>query len=206
MELQYHGANCISILTKKLRVVIDDNLSKVGLKSIIKPEDVTIYTNTQDNYQDSRLVISDPGEYEVSEVSVFGIPARSHMDEKGQESATIFKIQYEDIRVGVVGHIHPDISEEYIEELGAVDILVVPVGGNGYTLDGIGALSVIKKFDPKVVIPTHYADSKITYPVPQQDLAEALKGLSMEPKDTLSKFKPKSSDLIDGLSLVVLER
>jgi len=206
MELQYHGANCISILTKKLRVVIDDNLSQVGLKSIIKPEDVTIYTNTQDNYQDSRLVISDPGEYEVSEVSVFGIPARSHMDEKGQESATIFKIQYEDIRVGVVGHIHPDISEEYIEELGAVDILVVPVGGNGYTLDGIGALSVIKKFDPKVVIPTHYADSKITYPVPQQDLAEALKGLSMEPKDTLSKFKPKSSDLIDGLSLVVLER
>lgn len=206
MELQYHGANCISILTKKLRVVIDDNLSQVGLKSIIKPEDVTIYTNTQDNYQDSRLVISDPGEYEVSEVSVFGIPARSHMDEKGQESATIFKIQYEDIRVGVVGHIHPDISEEYIEELGAVDILVVPVGGNGYTLDGIGALSVIKKFDPKVVIPTHYADSKITYPVSQQDLAEALKGLSMEPKDTLSKFKPKSSDLIDGLSLVVLER
>ncbi len=206
MELQYHGANCISILTKKVRVVIDDNLSQVGLKSIIKPEDVTIYTNTQDNYQDSRLVISDPGEYEVSEVSVFGIPARSHMDEKGQESATIFKIQYEDIRVGVVGHIHPDISEEYIEELGAVDILVVPVGGNGYTLDGIGALSVIKKFDPKVVIPTHYADSKITYPVPQQDLAEALKGLSMEPKDTLSKFKPKSSDLIDGLSLVVLER
>lgn len=206
MELQYHGANCISILTKKVRVVIDDNLSQVGLKSIIKPEDVTIYTNTQDNYQDSRLVISDPGEYEVSEVSVFGIPARSHMDEKGQESATIFKIQYEDIRVGIVGHIHPDISEEYIEELGAVDILVVPVGGNGYTLDGIGALSVIKKFDPKVVIPTHYADSKITYPVPQQDLAEALKGLSMEPKDTLSKFKPKSSDLIDGLSLVVLER
>ena len=206
MELQYHGANCISILTKKVRVVIDDNLSQVGLKSIIKPEDVTIYTNTQDNYQDSRLVISDPGEYEVSEVSVFGIPARSHMDEKGQESATIFKIQYEDIRVGVVGHIHPDISEEYIEELGAVDILVVPVGGNGYTLDGIGALSVIKKFDPKVVIPTHYADSKITYPVPQQDLAEALKGLSMEPNDTLSKFKPKSSDLIDGLSLVVLER
>ncbi len=206
MELQYHGANCISILTKKVRVVIDDNLSQVGLKSIIKPEDVTIYTNTQDNYQDSRLVISDPGEYEVSEVSVFGIPARSHMDEKGQESATIFKIQYEDIRVGVVGHIHPDISEEYIEELGAVDILVVPVGGNGYTLDGIGARSVIKKFDPKVVIPTHYADSKITYPVPQQDLAEALKGLSMEPKDTLSKFKPKSSDLIDGLSLVVLER
>jgi L-ascorbate metabolism protein UlaG (beta-lactamase superfamily) len=206
MELQYHGANCISILTKKLRVVIDDNLSQVGLKSIIKPEDVTIYTNTQDNYQDSRLVISDPGEYEVSEVSVFGIPARSHMDEKGQESATIFKIQYEDIRVGVVGHIHPDISEEYIEELGAVDILVVPVGGNGYTLDGIGALSVIKKFDPKVVIPTHYADSKITYPVSQQDLAEALKGLSMEPKDTLSKFKPKPSDLIDSLSLIVLER
>ncbi len=86
-----------------------------------------------------------PGEYEVSEVSIFGISARAHMDEKGQETATIFKIQFEDLRVAVVGHIHPDLTDDHLEEIGAVDILIVPVGGNGYTLDPIGALQVIKK-------------------------------------------------------------
>lgn len=207
MEFQYYGGNCISITTKKARIIVDDNLVELGLKSIAKPEDILLFTdNPKPAPENFKLVITDPGEYEVSEISVFGIPARSHLDESGKESATIYKIQYEDLRIGIVGHIHPDISEDHIEELGAVDILFVPVGGNGYTLDGVGAMSVIKKFEPKIVIPTHYNDDKLKYEVPQQDLEMALKSLSMEPKDRVSKFKPKSSDLLEGLSLIVLER
>lgn len=206
MEFQYHGGNCISINTKKSRIVIDDNLNDIGLKSITKSDDVVLFTSLPEKQPEARLVITDPGEYEVSEISIFGIASRSHMDEKGVESATIYKIQYGDFRVGIVGHIHPDISEDHIEELGAVDILFIPVGGNGYTLDGVGALSVIKKFDPKIVIPTHYADDRINYLVPQQELSEALKGLATEPKETLSRFKPKPTDMSEGLSLIILER
>jgi len=206
MEFQYHGGNCITINTKKSRIVIDDNLKALGLKSITKPEDIAIFTTVPKTNPKARLVISDPGEYEVSEVSIFGIPTKPHMDDNGKPSSTIYKLQYGEFRVGIVGHIDPNISEESIEELGAVDILFIPVGGNGYTLDGIGALSVIKKFDPKIVIPTHYADDKINYEVPQQELTEALKGLSMEPKETISKFKPKVIDFSEGLNLIVLDR
>lgn len=206
MEIQYHGANCVSISTKKARVVIDDNLNQVGLKSIVGKDNIAVYTVPPASMPEARLVISDPGEYEVSDISIFGIEARAHMDEAEQHSATIYKIQEGDIRVAVVGHIHPDISEDYLEELGAVDILIIPVGGNGFTLDGIGALSVIKKIDPRVIIPTHYDDGKTKYEVPQQPLEEALKGLAMEPKETLSKFKPKPVDLAESMQLIVLER
>lgn len=206
MELQYYGANCITINTKKARVVIDDNLDQLGQKSITKSDDICLNTSLVNGVKKARLVISDPGEYEVSGISIFGISARSHMDEQGKESATIYKVQIEDFRIGVVGHIHPDISEEYVEELGAVDILLIPVGGNGYTLDGIGALSIIKKFDPKIVIPTHYADPKTNYPVPQQTLEDALKGLSMEIKESVSKLKLKAADLAEGLNLIELTR
>lgn len=206
MEIQYHGANCVSISTKKARIVIDDNLNQVGLKSIVGKDNIAVYTVPPASMPEARLVISDPGEYEVSDISIFGIEARAHMDEAEQHSATIYKIQEGDIRVAVVGHIHPDISEDYLEELGAVDILIIPVGGNGFTLDGIGALSVIKKIDPRVIIPTHYDDGKTKYEVPQQPLEEALKGLAMEPKETLSKFKPKPVDLAESMQLIVLER
>lgn len=206
MELQYHGANCVSITTKKARVVIDDNLKELGLKPVINAETIAVYTFPPAEPPKARLVFSDPGEYEASEVSVFGIPARSHMDEAGKHSATVYKIESGDIKIAVAGHIHPDMSEDDLEELGAVDILIIPVGGNGYTLDAVGALSIIKKVEPKIVIPTHYEDSKISYPVPQQPLAEALKGLAMDPKETLQKFRPKPTDLSDTVQLVILER
>lgn len=206
MEFQYHGGNCISIQTKESRIVIDDTLAGLGLKPVTKPDDIVFFSTQTEKTPSARLVISDPGEYEISGVSVFGIAARAHMDEPGKESAIIYKFQYGDLRVASVGHIHPDISEDELEELGAVDVLIVPVGGNGYTLDGIGALSIIKKIEPKVVIPTHYEDSKVSYPVPQQPLTEALKGLAMEPKETVAKFKPKPADLNETLQLIVLTR
>lgn len=206
MEFQYHGANCISIATKKARVVIDDNLAELGLKSVTKPDDIAIFTTPPSKLPQARLVFTDPGEYEASEISVFGVEARAHIDEADKQTATIYKLQTGDLRIAVVGHIHPDISEDFLEELGAVDILFIPVGGNGYTLDGVGALSVIKKIEPKLVIPTHFDDSKIAYPVPQQPLSEALKGLAMEPKETLAKFKPKPADFSDKVELIALER
>lgn len=206
MEFQYYGGNCIAISTKGARIVVDDNLTELGAKGITKPDDISVFTQPPTGTALGRLIFSDPGEYEVSEISIFGVSARSHMDEEGAESATIYKIQHGDLRVAVVGHIHPSITEEEIEELGAVDILFVPVGGNGYTLDPLGALSVIKKVEPKIVIPTHYDDPKLNYPMPQQPLEEALKAIGLETKETLAKFKPKASDFTDNTQVVILER
>lgn len=206
MEFQYYGANCVSISTKNAVLIFDDNLLDLGLKPVTKPDHIALFTSLPKETPNAKLVITDPGEYEVSGVSIFGIPARAHMDETDQQTATIYKVQFDDLRVAVVGHIHPDLTEDHLEEIGMVDVLFVPVGGNGYTLDGVGALQVIKKIEPKIVIPTHYADSAIKYEVPQQPLVEALKGLSMEPKETLAKYKAKPADFGENVQLIVLER
>lgn len=209
MEFQYYGGNCIKITTKNAVFVIDDTLQSLGSKSITKPDNVSVFTvlpNPAMAGPEARLVITDPGEYEVSEVSIFGIAARAHMDEAGKKSATIYKFMYDDTRVCVLGHVYPDLTEDQLEEIGMVDILIVPVGGNGYTLDGVGALHIIKQIEPKLVIPTHYDDKNLKYEVPQQPLADALKGLSMEPKEAVTKFKPKPADYGEGVQLVILER
>jgi L-ascorbate metabolism protein UlaG (beta-lactamase superfamily) len=206
MEFQYYGGNCIRITTKKATLVVDDTLKALGQKSITKPDSVSLFTTQQKEYPEARLLIRDPGEYEVSEVSIFGVAARSHMDEAGQKSATIYKLLVDDTRVCILGHVYPDLTEDQLEEIGTVDILVVPVGGNGYTTDGVGALSLIKKIEPKIVIPTHYEDKDLTYEVPQQPLSEALKGLGMEPKETVAKYKLKPTDISETIQLIVLER
>ncbi len=206
MEFQYFGANCVGISTKRSTIIVDDNLAELGLKSATKPDNIALFTHLPENPPAARLVLANPGEYEVSEVSIFGIPARAHMDEPGQQSATIYKIEYDDLRVVVAGHIHPDLTEDHLEEIGTADILIIPVGGNGYTLDATGAMQIIKKIEPKLVIPTHYEDAKITYPVPQQPLEEALKVLGVESREPVAKFKPKPADFSENLQVIVLER
>ena len=98
MEFQYYGANCISITTKKATLIVDDTLKGYGLKSVTKPENVAVFTQLPKKIPAARLTIADPGEYEVSEISIFGIAARGHMDEKGVKSSTIYKILFEDLQ------------------------------------------------------------------------------------------------------------
>ncbi len=207
MELQSYGANCVRLTTKKAKVVIDDNLSDLGQKSVTKAGDIALFTGTHGSADPGiHLVIDQPGEYEVSDVSVKGIAARAHMDEAGQQSATMYRIEADDIRVGVVGHVWPELSDAQLEALGTIDVLIIPVGNSGYTMDAVGALNLIKEIEPKLVIPTHYDDKGLKYPMPQVSLEEALKGLAMEPKETVPKLKIKPADLAENTELVVLER
>lgn len=206
MELQFYGANCIKIASKKASIVIDDNLATYGLKPVASSKDIVLTTGVAELPKEAHFTVGQPGEYEVSEISIEGIPARSHMDEEGKFSTIMYRITVGDLRIVVTGHIHPDLTDVQLEALGTVDILFIPVGGNGYTLDGLGAHKVIKEIEPKVVVPTHYEDAKFNFEVPQTPLDEALKIIAMEPADQLDSIKMKNFELGEGTKLIILNR
>ena len=207
MELTFYGANCVRLGAKKAQIVVDDNLAKLGLKSVTKPTDISLRTNKEfPEHTDTAFQAEMPGEYEIAGVVIHGIAARGHMDEEGKKSAVIYTIEADETKVVILGHIYPQLSEDQLEAIGLVDVAVVPVGGSGYTLDGAGALSVIKQIEPKVVIPTHFADKSLKYEVPQAELSDTLKNLGMEISETLGKYKVKPAELSDTTRLVVLER
>lgn len=207
MDIQFHGANCVTFSASGVRVVVDDTLAELGAKSVLKAGDVALFTTSHAGVKvDTKLTIDGPGEFEAGDISIQGIPARAHIDEAGQRTATMYRITSKDVNVLVLGHIYPELSDNELEHIGMVDVLVTPVGGNGYTLDPVGALSIIKKIEPKLVIPTHYADDALRYPVPQQSLEDALKGLAMEPQQTVTKLRLKQTDLSEGMQLIVLEK
>ncbi|MEI6755891.1 MAG: MBL fold metallo-hydrolase [bacterium] len=206
MDLQFFGANCVGITLKGARIIIDDNLVELGAKSVIKPDDVALYTGKTEQQSKARLTFDSAGEYEVSGISVIGIPARAHMDEAKTLNATMFKIVTGDLTILVTGHVYPELNENQLEAIGMVDVLIIPVGGNGYTLDPAGALKLIKDIEPKMIVPTHYSDKALKFPMPQQELANALKELGMEPKDKVSKLKLKHADIDEVMHLIVLEK
>lgn len=208
MDMQFFGANCVVLGSKQVRVVIDDNLAALGGKSVTKAGDICLFTSEHGAVDgvEPKIVIDMPGEYEVSNVSIFGLQARAHMDEEGKRSAVMYKITWGETRVLVTGHVFPTLSDDELEAIGIVDVMFVPVGGNGYTLDATGAMQLIKAVEPKIVIPTHYSDKTLKYEVLQAELADALTTLGMEPKETTAKLQFKPAEATDTTQLIVLEK
>lgn len=211
MELEFFGGNCLRIKTKNTVITVDDNLSKLGKKPITNDKSVAFFTSSvtaDDKAADkARLVVATPGEFEVGDVTVHGVQARGHMDGDEAHSATVFQFMHGGQTISVLGHIHPNISDEISELVSGTDVLVVPVGGNGFTLDAVGATNVIKATEPDMVVPTQFADSTLNFEVPAAPLEDFLKssGLSVGEEGEqdvlkLSKMSVESSKTV----LVVL--
>ena len=205
MDIHFYGANCVRLSDKKASVLIDDNLANLGLKSVSKAEDILVYTLEKEHKNKGNFVIQGPGEYEVSEISIRGIPARAHLDADGKRS-TMYSIDFQNIKIGVLGHVHPDLSDEQLEQLGVVDVLVIPVGGNGYTIDANAAAHLIKKIEPKIVIPTHFADPSVKYEVPQADLEQFMKEMGISEFEKNDFVRIKETELGEKTTVLVLDR
>ena len=207
MDIQFYGANCVVVTTKQARLVFDDTLAEQGGRSVTREGDVCFFTSSHpEPVPGAKLTVDIPGEYEVNGVMIHGIQSRAHMDGETERNAVMYKVTIGETKMLVTGHVYPTLSESKLEDVGLVDVMVVPVGGNGYTLDPTGALQIIKQVEPKVVIPTHFDDKSLKFEVPQQSLEDALKTIGMEPTETTKKFSYKPGDTSDATQLVVLER
>jgi L-ascorbate metabolism protein UlaG (beta-lactamase superfamily) len=207
MEIEFKGANCVVIKNKQATFVIDPNLSSVGLKDQIGKATAQLVTRTEFEVPtEDLLTIKSPGDYELSNVTIVGVAAQAHTDTPDEgKRATMYRIDTGEVSIAVVGHVVAPLTEEQLEGLGLVDIAIVPVGGNGYTLDAHAAVQVVRQLDPKVVIPTHYADKGVNYEVPQAELEPFTKELGVA-IEVMPKFKVKGAALPETLTVVTLER
>ncbi|TAH33633.1 Zn-dependent hydrolase [Candidatus Saccharibacteria bacterium] len=204
MDIEYKGGNCVVISTKQATIAVDPKLSSLGLKDMAAKSDIVVATQTDFAVPTDEVAIDQPGEYEVKNISVTGVGAQRHIDTAGK-LATMYRIATSDFAVAVVGHVATPLSEEQLEALGVVDVVIVPVGGSGYTLDAHQAVAVVRQLGPKIVIPVHYADKAITYEVPQMELESFIKELGV-PVEQMTKLKLKAGTLPETLTAYELQR
>jgi L-ascorbate metabolism protein UlaG (beta-lactamase superfamily) len=197
-EIEYKGGNCVAITTKKAKLVTDPKLSLVGLKDIDVRDKISLATEERFSIESDAAVlcVEGPGEYEVADFSIRGVAARRHLDAgSDSKAATIYRIEVGGVRIALLGNVEASLDDDQLESIGVVDIIILPVGGAGYTLDGTSAAQLMRKIDAKVAIPIHYADKGVSYEVPQDILDVFVKefGGAVE---TVSKYKVKSPSSI----------
>lgn len=209
-DIEYKGGNTVVVSTKKTTVVIDPKRSVNGQKDVVVAEAVEVATEPRFavNGSDAKLHVEGPGEYEVGDIAIRGVPATRHLDAETDEPiGTIYRVEIGDVRIAVIGNIAPKVTEDQLEAVGVVDIVIIPVGGNGYTLDAESAAMLVRQIGPKAVIPVHYADDALTYEVPQDELDRFVKELALPVEEPGAKYKVKSSATLPAtVSIVRIDR
>ena len=105
------------------------------------------------------------GDAEIKGIKFRGI-ATFHDSSGGKErgSNTIFCFEVDGVKVCHLGDLGHELTAEQAAQVGAVDVLLVPVGGF-YTIDATVASKVAEQLKPKVVIPMHFKNSKCNFPI-----------------------------------------
>jgi L-ascorbate metabolism protein UlaG (beta-lactamase superfamily) len=108
------------------------------------------------------MVISRAGE-ETHDGILFRALTTHHDASRGAErGANVVRvIEADGITVCHLGDLGHTLSPEDATALGALDVLLVPVGGT-FTVDAKGATAVINRLRPRIAIPMHYRTPKVS--------------------------------------------
>lgn len=164
MDITWYGLSCFRIREGGTTVVCDPFDKQIGLAlPKIRADVVTISHeapghNAVDRVQGEFKVLRGPGEYEVGNVFVSGMATYHHRQKDDEPERTVaYFFEFGDLTIGHLGDMGKVPKQSEIEDLniGEVDILLVPVGGNA-TLDSARAIEVIGILEPRIVIPMHY--------------------------------------------------
>lgn len=208
-DIEYKGGNTVVIATKKNTLVIDPKMSiHKGEKDFVVKNATELATEDRFLTQsdDFALSLSYPGSYEVGDFSINGFAEKRHIDSNDEQKSVIYSIDVLGAKIGLLGNIGPELSDDQLENLGILDILILPVGGNGYALDATSAAKIARNSDAKVIIPVHYAEDGINYEVPQNSLDIFIKELGADVEKT-SKYKVKNiSNFPEKMTIVHIER
>jgi L-ascorbate metabolism protein UlaG (beta-lactamase superfamily) len=110
------------------------------------------------------------------------------------------------LNIAVLGNVAAALSEDQLEAIGVVDILVLPVGGYGHSIEPKEAVSLVRSIEPKIVIPTHYAEDGVSYEVPQAPLDDFLKEMGGKHEEAVPKLKLKGGVVAETLTVQELTR
>jgi L-ascorbate metabolism protein UlaG (beta-lactamase superfamily) len=209
MEITWYGNSCFRITERNFATVVTDPFDSAvaGYSPLkLKADIATISSNDLAHNNVSAIkpqpfVIEGPGEYDRGNVFITGIQTTPYKSSNEELRNTIYVLDYNNITVLHLGQINIIPSQTMIEELGNINIVLVPVGGGG-GLNASKAAEVISILEPNIVIPMHYETPQSKLDL--DPLSKFLKEMGLTELETMESLKiPSSGNFSEEGSQVV---
>lgn len=216
MDITYFGHSCFKLRGKTGTVVTDPFDKSVGLPMPKLTADIVTISHhhhDHDHYsivgetmrKKHPFVIDSPGEYELFDISIFGIPSFHDTENGERRGGNMISIIHLDalnvVHLGDLGH---ELADRELERLGVVDVLLLPVGGF-FTVGAKEANRLVEAIEPSIVIPMHYKTEKHSSAFsslsPVDDFLKEMGKEGIEPQD---KLTVTAGSLPSELEIVVL--
>ena len=209
MEITWYGHACFRLRESGVTIVTDPYDRSLGYTLPRLRADVVTTSHPApghaavDAIKGTPKVLTGPGEYEVRGVFITGIPTE-HASKRGQprQRNTVFLFEFDGLSVCHLGDLGHLLSEEQVEAIGEVSVLLVPVGG-GQTLDASKAAEVVTQLEPRIVIPMHYKTAACTCKLDKVD--KFLRAMGVSGVETQETLRVSASSLPAETQIVLLE-
>jgi len=209
MELSWLGHSCFRIRGSHAIIITDPYPPSLGY-SLGKPTARVVTVSHQhpghsyvQGIGGGPRRLTGPGEYEISGVLIMGI-ATFHDREKGRKRGknTVYLMEVDEISVCHLGDLGHVLTAEQVEELGDVDVLLLPVGGVS-TINAPMAAEVVRQLEPKVVVPMHYKTEALSWEL--EPVERFLKEIGVEPVVSQPKLSFTRSSLPASTQVFLLD-
>jgi L-ascorbate metabolism protein UlaG (beta-lactamase superfamily) len=212
MKIAWLGHACFLITSGDgLRVITDPYAVGGGINysPIKETADVVVVSHDHSDHNNVGAVQGKPEVVKGTGMrTAKGIPFRgvatSHDASQGRQrgSNTVFCFTIDDLRLCHLGDLGHMLSLAQVTEIGAVDILFVPVGGF-FTIDAAVASYVCDQLKPKVVIPMHFRTPQCGYTI--AGVEDFLRGKKNVRKAIASEVEFQRDNLPTGTEIVLLQ-
>ncbi len=224
MKINWFGQSCFYITInhnkqEKTTLLIDPFSSDIGLRLPKVSADILLVTHYHSDHSNigavagspstgsgkTPFLIDGPGEYEIKNIFIKGIPA-FHDNSEGKErgATTIYRIEASGFKICHLGDLgQKELTSFQVEAIGNIDVLMIPVGGV-FTVSAKETSKIISQIEPKVVIPMHYKIPKLK--IKLNELDEFLKAMGQKPEkiETVSAFVLKMKNLPEKETEIVV--
>lgn len=209
MDISWLGHSCFRIRGSQAVIVTDPYPPDLGY-SLGKPM-ARIVTVSHQHPSHSYVrgvggeprLVTGPGEYEISGVLIIGIATfhdAAGGRSRGKNTAYLMEVDGVSIcHLGDLGHV---LTAEQVEEIGDVDVLLLPVGGVS-TINAPMAAEVIRRVEPKAVVPMHYKTPALSRKL--EAVGEFLKEMGIEQINSQPKLSLTKSNIPVSTQVFLLD-
>ena len=168
MKITWIGHSCFAVESENYKIVLDpyEDGSVPGLKPVRETADLVLCSHEHGDHN-ARRCVTIPGEstskknpFHISEIHTY------HDECEGAKRGTniIHILDDKEVRLAHMGDLGCDLTQEQIEALKDIDIMLIPVGGF-FTIDAAWADKIARQTGARTIIPMHFRSRKFGFDV-----------------------------------------
>lgn len=196
MVITWHGEGCFKFQNGEVSLLTDlpdvsSGISTPRFKTDVLLKTLTPWPKIQTESNADQTIIG-AGEYDIKGVKIKGFELSAESSPKFFK--TVYSIIWDDITIGILGHLSQELSPQVMEDFEELDVLIGPAGGEPFIVQE-KMVKLVKQLNPKVFIPSFFKAPGLKRKA--GDIKDFTGEFNGEVKKPEEKFVFKKKDLAD---------